>query len=109
MAISRSVAGYNARPPWVTGYDRVIRVLVSLVDHRHVRAHRLGDAGHHQADAGLPHSCFVFILPVVRSFAHPIPDASRHRQFGFEGKNRSSHVPLVVMVSRNHTLLRGTS
>ena len=60
MTISRSVAGYNARPAWVTGYDRVIRVLVSLLDHRHVRSHRLGDAGHHQADAGLPHSWFCF-------------------------------------------------
>jgi hypothetical protein len=57
MAISRSVAGYDARPARVTGYDRVIRVLVSLVDHRHFRSRRLGDAGHH---AGLPHSWFCF-------------------------------------------------
>ena len=59
MAISRSVAGYNARPARVTGYDRVIHILMSLVDHRHIRSHRLGDAGHHQADAGLAH-CWFF-------------------------------------------------
>jgi len=31
------------------------------VDHRHIRSHRLGDAGHHQADADLPHCWFFFI------------------------------------------------
>ena len=72
MAISRSVAGNNARPARVIGYIRVIPPLVFLVDHGHVRSHRLGDTGHHQADAGLPG--LVFILPVVRSLAHPIPD-----------------------------------
>jgi hypothetical protein len=42
----------------------------------------------------------AFILPIVRSAAHPIPVmSSRHGRFGFEGKNRSSLVPSIVMVA----------
>ena len=56
MAISRSVAGNNARPARVIGYIRAIPPLVFLVDHGHVRSHRLGEGGHHQVNGGLPRS-----------------------------------------------------
>jgi hypothetical protein len=47
MAISRSVAGNNACPARVIGYIRMIPPLVFLVDHGHVRSHRLGKGRHH--------------------------------------------------------------
>ena len=58
MAIGRSVAGNNARPARVISYTRMIPPLVFLVDHGHVRSHRLGEGGHHQADGRTPQSCF---------------------------------------------------
>jgi len=47
MTVSRSVAGNNACPARVIGYIRMIPPLVFLVDHGHVRSHRLGEGGHH--------------------------------------------------------------
>jgi hypothetical protein len=77
MAISRSVAGNNARPARVIGYIRMIPPLVFLVDHGHVRSHRLGEGGHHQADDGLPHSgpC----LHIADGEGLGPPDSRRHR------------------------------
>jgi hypothetical protein len=45
-------------------------------------------------------SGFVFTLPMARLLAHPISeDIVRAGLFGFEGKNRSSAVPSIIMVA----------
>ena len=87
MAISRSVAGNNARPARVIGYIRMIPPLVFLVDHGHVRSHRLGEGGHHQADlAACRTPGPAFTLPMVRLSAHPIPeDIVRTRSIWIRG------------------------
>jgi len=87
MTISRPVAGDNARPARIIGYDRLIPLLVRLVDHRHVCAHRWGEGGHHQADVA---ACRTpgpaFTLPMVRLSAHPISeDIVRTRSIWIRG------------------------
>ena len=77
MAISRSVAGNNARPARVIGYIRVIPPLVFLVDHGHVRSHRLGEGGHHQVDGGLPRSGSRLHIADGEALGPPV--SRRHR------------------------------
>src|ERR1700686_3976357 len=77
MAISRSVAGYNARPTRIIGYDRSIPSLVILVGQGHVRSYRLGEGDHHQADGGLPHSGSCLHIANGRELGPP--DSRRHR------------------------------
>jgi hypothetical protein len=74
MPISRPVAGDNARPPRIIGHDSLVLPLVLLVDHGHVRSHRLGEGDHRQAVGGLPYSGPVFTLPMARLSAHPISE-----------------------------------
>ena len=80
---------------------RMIPPLVFLVDHGHVRSHRLGEGGHHQADGGLPHSgSCLHIADGEGSRPTRFPKTSSGPgRFGFEGKNRSSPVPSIVMVA----------
>ena len=86
MAISRSVAGNNARPARVIGYIRAIPPLVFLVDHGHVRSHRLGEGGHHQVNGGLPRSGSRLHVAVVRLWVHPFPeDIFRTRSIWIRG------------------------
>jgi hypothetical protein len=100
MTISRPVAGDNARPPRIIGHDSLVLLWVLLVDHGHVRSHRVGEGGHRQAVGGLPTRGPVFTLPMARLLAHPISeDIVRTGLFGFEGKNRSSTVPSIIMVA----------
>src|ERR1700722_601575 len=49
----------------------------------------------------------AFILPIVKSAAHPIPVTSSG--LGFEGKNRSAHALSITMVAPDskQTRLRG--
>jgi hypothetical protein len=101
MTISRPVAGDNARPPWIFGHDSLVLPLVLLVDHGHVRSHRLGEGDHHQAVGSLPSPDPVFTLPIATLSAHPISEetSSGPDLFRFEGKNRSSAVPSIIMVA----------
>src|SRR6202011_6149361 len=64
MTISRPVAGDNARPARIIGYDRSIPSLVILVGQGHVRSYRLGEGDHHQADAACRTLGPVFTLPM---------------------------------------------
>lgn len=100
MTISRSVAGDNTRPPRIIGHGGLVLPLALLVDHGHVRSHRLGEGDHHQAVGGLPTPGPVFTLPMARLSAHPISeDIVRTRFFRFEGKNRISAAPPTIMVA----------
>ena len=101
MTVSRPVAGDNARPPRIIGYDSLVLPLVLLVDHGHVRSHRLGEGDHHQAVGGLP-CCRVLSSHCRWQSARPTrfpKTSSGPGSFGFEGKNRSSAVPSIIMVA----------
>jgi hypothetical protein len=74
MAIGRSVAGNNARPARVIGYVCMSPPLVFLVDHGHVRSHRLGAAVIIMPMAACRTPGPAFTLPIVRLAAHPIPE-----------------------------------
>ena len=75
MTISHPVAGDNARPARIIGYDRSIPSLVILVGQGHVRSYRLGEGDHHQADVAACRTPGpVFTLPTEGRSAHPIPE-----------------------------------
>ena len=87
MAISRSVAGNNACPARVIGYIRMIPPLVFLVDHGHVRSHRLVREVIIKSMAACHTLGPPFTLPMVRLSAHPIPeDIVRTRSIWIRGQ-----------------------
>jgi hypothetical protein len=111
MAISRSVAGNNARPARVTGYIRMMPPLVFLVDHGHVRSRRLGEGGHHQVDGGLPHSGSCHQIADGEALVPPV--SRRHRPDTVDLDSGARTEVLLFRRSlwslRKHTRLRRTS